>query len=238
MAPFELRGDEIDPKMRRVSSPRRRSRPFGPVLEVTVTRPGGEGGEKQTREEESGGLEALAEGLRIDRTIALIGLMGAGKTTIGRRVAAALRLPFRDADCEIEKAAGLSVQEIFDRHGEAEFRRGERGVIRRLLNEPPHVLATGGGAFMDPETRACLRARAVTVWLRADLDVLTRRVERRDDRPLLKEADPRAVMEQLMAQRYPIYAQADIVVDSNNAPHANAAALVLKALRARLQAPA
>jgi shikimate kinase len=201
-----------------------------------LTRPSAEGGERQTREEESGALIALAEGLRIDKTIALIGLMGAGKTTIGRRVAAALGLPFKDADCEIEKAAGLTVQEIFDLHGEADFRRGERSVIRRLLHEPPHVLATGGGAFMDPETRALIRELAISVWLRADLDVLARRVERRDDRPLLKEDDPRAVMERLMAQRYPIYAEADLVVDSNNAPHAAAAAAVIRALRAHLSA--
>ena len=179
---------------------------------------------------------ALASGLRIERTIALVGLMGAGKTTIGRRLAVALGLAFRDADEEIERAAGLSVAEIFHRHGESEFRRGERGVIRRLLDGTPHVLATGGGAFIDPETRALMRERAITIWLRADLDTLMRRVEKRDHRPLLKEDDPRAVMARLMAVRYPVYEEAELTVDSSNTPHARAVESILRALAARQHA--
>jgi shikimate kinase len=160
----------------------------------------------------------------------LVGLMGAGKTTIGRRLAGALHLPFKDADAEIETAAGMTIPEIFQQHGEAEFRRGERQVIARLLKEPPHVLATGGGAFMDPETRALVRAHGVSLWLRAELDVLVRRVERRDGRPLLKTGEPRQVMARLMAERYPIYAEADLVIDSGPGAHAIAVADALQAL--------
>ncbi|MGE3142572.1 MAG: shikimate kinase [Hyphomonadaceae bacterium] len=177
-----------------------------------------------------GDAEAGACTLQIDRPIALVGLMGAGKTTIGRRLAAVLNLPFVDADTEIEKAAGLTVPEIFARHGEAEFRRGERSVIARLLTEPPHVLATGGGAFIDPTTRAEMKARALTIWLKAPLDVLLRRVEKRDNRPLLKTGDPEAVMRRLIEERYPVYAEADLVVESTNAPHAASVKAVLNAL--------
>ncbi|MBL8551520.1 MAG: shikimate kinase [Hyphomonadaceae bacterium] len=162
--------------------------------------------------------------------------MGAGKTTVGRKLAAALELPFRDADSEIEKAAGLTIPEIFELHGEADFRGGERRVIKRLVCcEPVHVLATGGGAFMDGETRALLKERAITVWLRADIDVLTKRVGRRETRPLLKNGDPRVVMERLMAERYPVYAEADLVIDSGHGPHANATAAVIAALKTHLQ---
>ncbi|MBI1251165.1 MAG: shikimate kinase [Alphaproteobacteria bacterium] len=159
--------------------------------------------------------------------------MGAGKTTIGRRLAAALQVPFLDADAEIERAAGMTVQEIFAEFGEAYFRQGERRVIERLLSGEPFVLATGGGAFIDPQTRALMRAKAVSIWLRAGLDVLMRRVERRDDRPLLKTDDPRAVMQKLMDVRYPIYAQADLTVESSTGPHNDSVAAVLRALRAR-----
>lgn len=176
---------------------------------------------------------ALAARLAPDRTIVLVGLMGSGKTTIGRRLAGALRLPFRDADHEIEEAAGLSVADIFSIHGEAEFRRGERRIIARLLSEPAHVLATGGGAFMDPETRAAIRAAAVSVWLRADLETLMRRVERREGRPLLAAANPREIMERLIFDRYPIYAEADFVVDSVPGPHYATVDAVLTALAAR-----
>lgn len=155
---------------------------------------------------------------RPTKTIALVGLMGAGKTSIGRRLAQRLGLPFVDADAEIEAAAGTSIEEIFQRHGEAAFRDGERRVIARLLDGPAQVLATGGGAMMDPSTRALLRARAVTVWLRADLDLMLARVARRNNRPLLKGADPRAVLEALIAERYPVYAEADITVDSVDGP--------------------
>jgi shikimate kinase len=188
----------------------------------------GAGGEAEDRAEK----DLVAGCGPLPRTIALVGLMGAGKTTIGRRLAHALGVPFRDADEEIERAAGLSIQEIFDRHGECEFRRGERRVIARLLEEAPHVLATGGGAFMEPETRALMRAKAVTVWLRADLETLLRRVSRRDHRPLLKREDPAIVMQRLMAQRYPIYAEADIVVDTGAGPHGGAVRAVIEALKA------
>ncbi|MFO1058053.1 MAG: shikimate kinase [Dongiaceae bacterium] len=153
-----------------------------------------------------------------DRTIALVGLMGAGKSCIGRRLAARLELPFVDADREIEEAAGCSIPEIFARHGEQAFRDGERRVILRLLEGPPHVLATGGGAFMDPRTRASIREHAVSVWLRADLELLLRRVSRRTDRPLLQVADPRGRLTQLMAERHPVYAEADVIVDSADGP--------------------
>jgi len=180
-----------------------------------------------------GDIHSVASALVVERPIVLVGLMGAGKTTVGRRLAALLHLPFIDADEEIEKAAGLKVSEIFALHGEEEFRRGERRVIARLLQGPPHVLATGGGAFMNDETRALVRAHGTSVWLRADLDVLMRRVEKRDNRPLLKQGDPRATMERLMAERYPIYGEADLVVDSNNGPHASAVTSVIRALAAR-----
>jgi shikimate kinase len=179
-------------------------------------------------------LRRQGEGIALDRTIALVGLMGAGKTTIGRRLAAALGVGFRDADEEIVRAAGRSIADIFAEQGEIEFRRGERRVIARLLGETPHVLATGGGAFIDPSTRALMRERAITVWLRAPLDVLMRRVAKRNDRPLLKEDDPEAVMRRLMEARYPIYAEADVTVDSANGPHNAAVADVITALKAHL----
>lgn len=153
------------------------------------------------------------------RSIVLVGLMGAGKTTVGRRLAQRLGLPFVDADAEIERAAGETIPEIFERRGEAAFRDGERRVIARLLEEGPQVLATGGGAFMDETTRAHIAARGISVWLKADLDVLMKRVGRRSNRPLLKQDDPRRVMERLMAERYPIYAQADLTVESVEGPH-------------------
>jgi shikimate kinase len=152
------------------------------------------------------------------KTIALVGLMGVGKTSIGRRLAQRLDLPFVDADAEVEAAAGASIEEIFQRHGEAAFRDGERRVMARLLDAPPSVLATGGGAFMDASTRALLRKRSITVWLRADLDVMLARVSRRNNRPLLKNGDPRAVLEGLIAERYPVYAEADLTVDSVDGP--------------------
>jgi shikimate kinase len=156
--------------------------------------------------------------LRAPKTIALVGLMGVGKTSIGRRLAQRLGLPFIDADVEVETAAGTTIEEIFQRHGEAAFRDGERRVIARLLDQPTHVLATGGGAFMDPSTRALLKARSITVWLRADLELMLARVGRRSNRPLLKAGDPRTVLQQLIAQRYPHYAEADITIDSVDGP--------------------
>jgi shikimate kinase len=152
------------------------------------------------------------------KSIVLVGLMGAGKSCIGKRLAQRLGLPFTDADHEIEQAAGCSIPEIFQRHGEAAFRDGERRVIARLLDDKPQVLATGGGAFMDPRTRALVHERAISVWLRADLDLLMRRVSRRNDRPLLQVAEPRQKLADLMAQRHPVYAEADLTVDSADGP--------------------
>jgi len=147
------------------------------------------------------------------RSIVLVGLMGAGKTSIGRRLAGRLGLPFRDADDEIELAAGCTIPEIFERYGEKEFRDGERRVIRRLLSGDPIVLATGGGSYMDPQTRAAIRETAVSVWLRCKLPTLMRRVATRDNRPMLKGGDPTEIMQRLMDLRYPVYAEADIIVD-------------------------
>jgi shikimate kinase len=158
------------------------------------------------------------EPLRVPRTIVLVGLMGAGKSAIGRRLAARLGLPFVDADREIESAAGCTIEEIFERYGEPAFRAGERRVILRLLADPVHVLATGGGAFMDAEIRAAVKAHGISVWLRADLELLVRRVSRRTDRPLLKGGDVRQILERLMALRYPVYAEADVAVDSRDGP--------------------
>jgi shikimate kinase len=165
-----------------------------------------------------------------NKTIALVGLMGVGKSSIGRRLAAALNLPFRDADDEIETAAGRSITDIFTERGEAEFREGERRVIARLLEEPPMVLATGGGAFVNPETRALIKRKAVSVWLKADVEVLVRRVGRKDTRPLLKGRDPRVVLNALAQERYPAYAEADLCVETGETPHQAALEAVLAAL--------
>ena len=152
----------------------------------------------------------------IGSSIVLVGLMGAGKSCIGRRLATRLGLTFTDADTEIEAAAGCSIEEIFERHGEAAFRDGERRVIARLLNGPGRVLATGGGAYMDPRTRAQVREHAISVWLRADLDLLHRRTSRRDTRPLLKRGNPLEILNRLMTERYPVYAEADVTVVSDD----------------------
>jgi shikimate kinase len=168
-----------------------------------------------------------------ERTIALVGLMGVGKSTIGRRLAQTLGLPFRDADQEIEAAAGCSIAQIFAERGEDEFRAGERRVIARMLQDPAHVLATGGGAFMNPATRALIKQKAVSVWLKADLEVLVRRVSRKDTRPLLAGRDPREVLQRLMAERYPVYAEADIVVETDDRPAAAAVDAILAALTRR-----
>ncbi|MDB5454247.1 MAG: shikimate kinase [Caulobacteraceae bacterium] len=169
------------------------------------------------------------------RTIALVGLMGAGKTSVGRRLASALNLPFRDADEEIEKAAGRSITDIFAEYGEAHFRDGERRVIARLLDEPPHVLATGGGAFMNAETRALIKAKATSVWLKADLDTLARRVGRKDTRPLLKGRDAREALNELAGVRYPVYAEADVTIESGDTPHHATVDAIIKTLKARLE---
>lgn len=154
-----------------------------------------------------------------DRSIVLIGLMGCGKSSIGRRLATRLKLPFVDADSEIELAAGKSIQDIFAEDGEDVFRDGERRVIARLLDNSSQVLATGGGAFMNAEIRDNISAHAISIWLRADLDLLMERVSRRSHRPLLQTDDPRAVMQNLITERYPVYEQADITVDSQQAAH-------------------
>jgi shikimate kinase len=167
------------------------------------------------------------------RTIALVGLMGAGKTSVGRRLAQALGLPFRDADEEVERAAGRSVSEIFAELGEPTFRDGERRVIARLLDMPPHVLATGGGAFMNAETRRLISDRAVSVWLKADIELLVRRVTRKNDRPLLQGRDAHEVLHALAEERHPIYALADITVESVESPHHASVQAIIDALRAR-----
>jgi shikimate kinase len=156
---------------------------------------------------------------QLKRTVALIGMMGAGKSSVGRRLAARLSVPFRDADTEIEAAAGCTVSEIFERFGEQNFRDGERRVIARLLGQPPHILATGGGAFTDPRTRADIKAQAVSIWLRAPVELLANRVQRRETRPLLKQGDPKEILTRLLTEREPIYAEADIQLDSEEGPH-------------------
>lgn len=164
------------------------------------------------------------------RTIALVGLMGVGKSSVGRRLANTLGLPFRDADAEVEAAAGRSIPDIFAELGEPAFREGERRVIARLLEEPPHVLATGGGAFMNPDTRALIKSKAISVWLKADLDVLARRVSRKDSRPLLVGKDPMDVLTAQAEARYPSYAQADVVVETADAAHHVTVDQLLRAL--------
>ena len=169
------------------------------------------------------------------KTIALVGLMGVGKSSIGRRLATALNMTFRDADEEIERAAGRSIPEIFAQFGEPFFRDGERRVIARLLDEPPHVLATGGGAFTDEDTRRTIREKAISVWLKADLNILAARVGRRDTRPLTSGKDPMAVLQAQAQARYPQFATADIVVETGDTPHGMTVQAVIAALKARLK---
>jgi shikimate kinase len=173
-----------------------------------------------------------------ERSIVLVGLMGAGKSTVGRRLAGVLNLPFFDADAEIERAAGCTIPEIFDRLGEPAFRDGERRVIARLLDGPRMVLATGGGAFMDPRTRAAIKAAGLSVWLKAGLDLLMTRVLRKSNRPLLQTADPRGRMQALMEARYPVYAEADLTVESLDGPHERVVRRILAALREAGAVPA
>ena len=168
------------------------------------------------------------------RSIVLVGMMGAGKSTIGRRLATRLRLPFTDADTEIEAAAGMSIPDIFETRGEAQFRDGEARVIARLLDHGPIVLATGGGAFMREETRDRIRAKAISIWLRADADVIMRRVRRRADRPLLQTADPEATVDRLLGEREPVYQNADLTILSRDVPHDRIVEECIEALRARL----
>ena len=170
-----------------------------------------------------------------NRSVVLVGLMGAGKTTVGRRLANRLDLPFRDADTEIEKAAGSNIADIFKEFGEAHFRDGEQRVIHRLLGEGPQVLATGGGAFMNPKTREATRENGISVWLKADLDVLMKRVSRRSHRPLLQNDDPEAVMKRLIDERYPIYATADLSIESKEGPHDAVVDEIVHALAIKLK---
>ncbi len=172
----------------------------------------------------------------INRPLVLVGMMGAGKTTIGRRLAEKLALPFHDADAEIEAAAGMSVSELFEKHGEASFRQGETKVIARLLAVGPIVLATGGGALTSPETRALVRDRAISIWLRAEVDTLVRRATRRPTRPLLKRGDPKETIARLLAERTPYYEQATLTVESQPGAHGKTVAAILAALENHLAA--
>ena len=168
------------------------------------------------------------------RSIVLVGMMGAGKSTIGRRLAGRLRLPFLDADIEIEAAAGMSIPDIFETHGEPHFRDGEARVIARLLDNGPAVLATGGGAFMREETRNRIRDKAVSIWLKADADIIMRRVKRRADRPLLQTADPAATVARLLGEREPFYQFADLTIWSRDVPHEKIVDECIEALHSRL----
>jgi shikimate kinase len=168
------------------------------------------------------------------RSIVLVGMMGAGKSTIGRRLSARLRLPFLDADTEIEAAAGMSIPDIFEAHGEPHFRDGEARVIARLLDSGPAVLATGGGAFMREETRSRISDKAVSIWLKADADIIMKRVKRRADRPLLQTADPAATVGRLIEEREPVYRHADLTIWSRDVPHEKIVDECLEGLHALL----
>jgi shikimate kinase len=181
-------------------------------------------------------LQAIRTALG-QRSVVLVGLMGCGKSAIGRRLAHKLALPFVDADEEIEKAAGKSIEDIFTDHGEPYFREGERKVLARLLRSGPQVLATGGGAFMNDETRAAISEFGVSVWLKAELPLLVRRVGKRGNRPLLKAGDPEAVLQSLIDKRYPVYAEADITVESRDVPHEVIVGEIIESLNRALAVP-
>jgi shikimate kinase len=172
------------------------------------------------------------------RNIVLIGMMGAGKTSVGKRLAMALGIPFTDADHEIETAANMTIPEIFETYGEDHFRDGERKVIARLLRDGPKVIATGGGAIVNTETRKRIARKSISIWLKADLQILLERVRRRSNRPLLRSADPEAVLRGLLAEREPLYAQADITVTSRNSPHQTIINEILGNLEDRLASAA
>lgn len=172
-------------------------------------------------------------GASLRKHIVLVGLMGAGKSAIGRRVATAIGARFLDADREIEASAGMTIPDIFESRGEAEFRDGERRVIARLLGEAPFVLATGGGAFIDDDTRALLAERATTIWMRADLKVLVKRCGKRSNRPLLRNGNPEEILARLIEERYPIYAEADVEVFSRDEPHEVAVNGIIEHLKER-----
>jgi shikimate kinase len=180
----------------------------------------------QTRDIHKDELNALLAG----RPIVLVGMMGAGKTTVGRRLAAKLGRHFVDSDEEVEKAAGMTIEDIFKTHGEADFRAGEVRVIARLLKDQDLVLGTGGGAFINAETRALVKASAVSVWIKADFELLFQRVQRRSNRPLLKTANPRQTLQDLIDKRYPVYAEADVTIISRDVPQDQVATEVIEAL--------
>jgi shikimate kinase len=185
----------------------------------------------------TGGREPAIVAALGRRSAVLVGMMGAGKSSIGRRVALRLGIPFVDADAEIEKAAGMNIPDIFAIHGESDFRTGEARVIARLLEGGPQVLATGGGAFMRADTRAVIGAKGVSIWLKAEFDVLIRRIKRRHDRPLLKTEDPATTLRALMDERYPVYALADLTVQSREVPHEKIVDEIVSGLAARLGVP-
>ncbi|MFZ3358623.1 MAG: shikimate kinase [Xanthobacteraceae bacterium] len=188
----------------------------------------------QKEEDEVVSAAAILPGLG-RRSIVLVGMMGVGKSSIGRRLGARLGLPFVDADSEIEKAAGMTIAEFFARHGEADFRSGEARVIARLLESGPQVLASGGGAVMNADTRAAIKAKGISIWLSAELDVLMRRIaKRKNDRPLLATADPAVTLRQLLAEREPVYARSDITVQSREVPHDAIVAEIMRELAALL----
>ena len=169
-------------------------------------------------------------------SIVMVGLMGAGKSSIGRRLATRLGMPFADADTEIEKAAGMSINEIFDRFGEPAFREGERKVIKRLMEGPVQIISTGGGAFMDDQTRTLIAEGGISVWLRADLDLLLARTSRRNTRPLLRQGEPREILQKLMDERYPIYAEADVTIDAGERDHEETVTEVIRQLTSHIRA--
>jgi shikimate kinase len=171
------------------------------------------------------------------RSIVLVGMMGAGKSSVGRRLAARLGLAFVDADSEIEERAGMTIPELFEKYGEPDFRTGEARVIARLLDAGPQVLATGGGAFMNENTRALIRAKGVSVWLKAEFELLLRRIKRRNDRPLLKIDDPAARLKTLIEERYPVYAEADLTVYSRDVPHEAVVEEIIVALADKVLPP-
>jgi shikimate kinase len=183
-----------------------------------------------SRETHKDELNALLAG----RPIVLVGMMGAGKTTVGRRLATRLGRHFVDSDEEVEKAAGMTIEEMFAKHGEADFRTGEARVVARLLKDRDLVLGTGGGAFMNAETRALIKACSISVWISADFELLFQRVQRRSNRPLLKTANPRETLQGLIEKRYPVYAEADVTVVSKDVPQDHVAEDVIDALLAHL----
>jgi shikimate kinase len=172
------------------------------------------------------------------RSLVLVGMMGAGKSSIGRRLAARLEIPFVDADAEIERAAGMTISDIFAKHGESSFRSGEARVIARLLDAGPQVLATGGGAFMNAETRVLIGQKGISIWLNADFDILMRRIRRRNDRPLLNTESPADTLQRLIEERYPVYQLADATVHSRDVPHDTIVDEILSAVAQRIHAGA